>query len=111
MKAKILLLALLLSTSQLFAFGNGERSALLGFIGGVVATTIYQNHTSAPNYERYDTTVRYEPIPFRVQREHHYKREHRHMRKRVVKEIYYYSDDDYKRPHQHHRDCKYSHRH
>ena len=53
MKAKIIILVFILNVSQAYAWGSREQGALLGFVGGVVATAIYQgreggNATYAP---------------------------------------------------------------
>lgn len=111
MKAKIVILVLLLSVSQAFAFGDRERSALLGFVGGVVATTIYQNHNTQPSYDRYDRTTYYEVVPTRVVREYH-ERPHKIVRKEVVREVYYSYDDEYNYHHRrHNKGFEHYHRH
>ena len=44
MKAKIIILVFILNVSQAYAWGSREQGLLLGFVGGVVATAVYQNH-------------------------------------------------------------------
>ncbi len=63
MKLKALLLTLLLLSSQAHAWGKREQSALLGFIGGVLVSSAYnQNHHQQQHkiQQTNDSTIYYE---------------------------------------------------
>lgn len=43
MRTKVIILALLLSISQVYAWGDREQGLLLGFISGIAVSNVYQN--------------------------------------------------------------------
>jgi hypothetical protein len=105
MKAKLLILVLLLSVSQAYAWGDRERSALLGFIGGVVVSNIIQNNTERNNHSTLNSVIYYKEVPKRVARDNHYK-QHR----KVAKKVRYYSYSDRHNAHKHRGYYRNNHR-
>ena len=110
---KIMIISLLLVATQAFAWGKGERSALLGFTAGAVLTHLVSNYGNN-SYESHSTKTVYIQEPremvyvdrYQEHREfRHYQRRHHHRDRFVCNDYERKYDREYSReyPRRHHR--------
>ena len=111
---KILIISLLLVTSQAFAWGKSEQKALLGFTAGVVLTHLVSNYDNN-SYRSHATKTVYVQEPQRVvyvDRYQHYEhprwQRHRHHEDKFACRSY---DRRYDRHYDRDYDDRYAHHH
>lgn len=106
MKTQAFVLAFLLTVSQAYAWDEREQSVLLGFIGGVMAASIYDHHVDTKVYR--DVKVVHDRPVINIINHHERARKQQHIAKRFHRphEKYhrrYYTCEAQPRPH-HYRD-------
>lgn len=84
MRTKVIILALLLSISQAYAWSDREQGLLLGFMSGMAVSNVYQSHRSGNGHVRIKSREYHHdhrPLHRRVFDKHHYHvRDHSHIR-------------------------------
>jgi len=85
---KIMIISLLLVATQAFAWGKGERSALLGFTAGAVLTHLVSNYNNN-SYESHATKTVYMQEPREIVYVNRYQR---HEELKYYKRRHHYRD-------------------
>ncbi len=84
MRTKVIILVLLLSISQAYAWGDRERGLLLGFISGIAVSNVYQSHRSGNSHVRIKSRAQHHdhrPQHRRAYNKHdHHVQTHSHIR-------------------------------
>ncbi len=102
MRTKILILALLLSISQAYAWGDREQGALIGFISGMAVSNVYQSHRLGDGHRNAQVRAKrrthhhdHRPLHKKVFKKHHrHAIHHSHIRQpRHQRHSYYHRDE------------------
>ena len=107
MKMKALIFTFILLSSQAYAWGEREQSALLGFVGGVFISNVYHQNHAQSYYQPRERVI--------VKEVHHYHkaRHHSHKQKKFIKKVHYhhYGKHHRNKRYYHHRNNYYSRNH